>query len=73
MKLAYLSYIFLKLNKVNLQMQGKNIYFPHLADKITSFTRKPEMWELRVKAGNMDSFENLKSFVEVNKLQNTHA
>ncbi|XP_030298054.1 zinc finger BED domain-containing protein 5-like [Sparus aurata] len=71
MKLAYLSDMFLKLNEVNLQMQGKNTHLPHLADKITSFIRKLEMWQQRVKNGNIDSFENLKSFIEVNKLQNT--
>ncbi|XP_073324188.1 zinc finger BED domain-containing protein 5-like [Pagrus major] len=71
MKLAYLSDIFLKLNEVNLQLQGRNTHLPHLADKITSFTRKLEMWLQRVKVGRVDSFENLKSFIEDNKLQNT--
>ena len=71
MKLAYLSDMFLKLNEVNLQLQGTNTHLPHLADKITSFTRKLEMWLQRVKDGNVDSFENLKSFIEDNKLQNT--
>lgn len=70
MKLAYLSDMFQKLNELNLQMQGTNTHLP-LADKITSFTRKLEMWEQRVKEGNIDSFESLKSFTEVNKLQNT--
>ncbi len=71
MKLAYLSDMFQKLNELNLQMQGTNTHLPQLADKITSFTRKLEMWEQRVKEGNIDSFESLKSFTEVNKLQNT--
>lgn len=71
MKVAHLSDMFQKLNELNLQMQGINTHLPHLADKITSFTRKLEMWEQRVKEGNIDSFENLKSFTEVNKLQNT--
>ncbi|TKS64936.1 Zinc finger BED domain-containing protein 5 [Collichthys lucidus] len=71
MKLAYLSDMFQKLNELNLQMQGSDTHLPHLADKITSFTRKLEMWEQRVTEGNIDSFENLKSFIEVNKLQNT--
>lgn len=61
MKLAYLSDMF----------QGTNTHHPHLADKITSFTRKLEMWEQRVKEGIIDSFENLKSLTKVNKLQNT--
>ena len=43
-KLAYLSDMFLKLNKVNLQLQGTNTHLPHLADKITSFIRKLQMW-----------------------------
>lgn len=70
-KVAYLSDMFQKLNELNLQMQGTNTHLPHLADKITSFTRKLEIWEQRVKEGNIDSFENLKSFIEVKKLQNT--
>ncbi|KAL1276984.1 hypothetical protein QQF64_023657 [Cirrhinus molitorella] len=52
-------------------MQGTNTHLPQLADKITSFTGKLEMWEQKVKEGNIDSFESLKSFTEVNKLQNT--
>lgn len=40
MKLAYLSDIFGKLNDVNLQLQGRDKHIPHLADKISSFTRK---------------------------------
>uniref|UniRef100_A0A8C7WUB4 Zinc finger BED domain-containing protein 5 n=1 Tax=Oryzias sinensis TaxID=183150 RepID=A0A8C7WUB4_9TELE len=71
MKLLYLSDMFQKLNELNLQMQGSNTHLPHLADKITSFTRKLEMWEQRVTEGNIDLFENLKSFIAVNKLQNT--
>uniref|UniRef100_A0A3Q4HQ00 Zinc finger BED domain-containing protein 5-like n=1 Tax=Neolamprologus brichardi TaxID=32507 RepID=A0A3Q4HQ00_NEOBR len=71
MKLAYLSDMFLKLNELNLQMQSTNTHLPHLTDKVTSFVRKLEMWKQRVKDGNVDSFENLKSFIEDNKLQNT--
>ncbi|KAI2645164.1 Zinc finger BED domain-containing protein 5 [Labeo rohita] len=71
MKLAYLSDMFQKLNELNLQMQATNTHLPQLADKITSFTRKLEMWEQKVKEGNIDLFEKLKSFIEVNKLQNT--
>ncbi len=45
MKLAYLSSILGKLNKLNQQLQGKDEYLPHLTDKITCFTKKIEMWE----------------------------
>lgn len=71
MKVAYLSDMFQKLNELNLHMQGIKTHLPHRADKITSFTRKLGMWEQWVKYGNIDSFENLKSLIEVNKLQNT--
>ncbi len=60
MKLAYLSDMFLKLSELNLQIQGPNTHLPHLANKITSFTRKLEMWEQRVKEGHIDSFENVR-------------
>lgn len=63
--------MFVKFNEVNLQMQGKNTHLPRLADKITSFIRKLKMWQQQVKDRNIDSFENLKSFIEINKLQHT--
>ncbi len=44
MKLAYLSDIFVKLNELNLQLQGRDKHLPHLADKTSAFTRKLEMW-----------------------------
>lgn len=44
MNLAYLRGMFLKLSDVNVQLQGTNTHLPHLADKITSFVRKLEMW-----------------------------
>lgn len=70
MNLAYLCGMFLKLSDVNVQLQATNTHLPHLADKITSFIRKLEMW-LQRKRGDVDSFEKLKSFIEDNKLQNT--
>lgn len=64
MKRAYLSDMFLKLNDLNVQMQGTNAQLPHLAEKLTSLVRKLEMWQQQVKDGNVDSSENLKSFTE---------
>lgn len=43
MKLAYLSDVFGKLNELNLQLQGRDKRQPHIADKITAFTRKLEV------------------------------
>ncbi|KAJ4921794.1 hypothetical protein JOQ06_026215 [Pogonophryne albipinna] len=71
MKLAYLSDMFVKLNELNLQLQGNNTHHPHLADKIQSFTWKLDMWGRRLERGDIDSFENLKAFIEINELQNT--
>ncbi|KAM3868917.1 zinc finger BED domain-containing protein 5-like [Diretmus argenteus] len=70
-KVAYLSDMFEKLNELNLQLQGNNTHLPHLADKIHSFTRKLDMWGRRLEEGNIDSFDNLKTFIEINELQNT--
>ena len=59
MKLAYLSDIFGKLNVVNLQHQGRDKHLPHLADKISSFAQKLDVWNKYLERGNTDSFENL--------------
>jgi len=64
MKLAYLSDVFGKLNELNIQLQGRDKHIPHLADKISAFTRKLEMWGRRLDQGNTDAFENLTTFAE---------
>uniref|UniRef100_A0A674NBR8 Uncharacterized protein n=1 Tax=Takifugu rubripes TaxID=31033 RepID=A0A674NBR8_TAKRU len=66
-KLAYLSDIFQKLNGLNLQLQGTNTHLPQLTDKIAC----GKMWERRLAEGNVDSFENLKAYLEKNELENT--
>ena len=58
-KLAYLSDVFGKLNELTLQIQGKDKPLPHLADKITGFTKKPEVWDRRLERHSIDAFENL--------------
>ncbi|XP_051952836.1 zinc finger BED domain-containing protein 5-like [Xyrauchen texanus] len=63
-KLAYLSDVFGKLNELNLQLQGKDKHLPHLADKITAFTRKLEVWGRRLDQQNIDVFENLSEVAE---------
>ncbi len=52
MKLAYISDIFSKFNQLNLQLQGKDKYLPHLADQVSSFIWKLEMWGRKLKQGN---------------------
>ena len=63
-KLAYLSNVFEKLNELNLQLQGKDKPLPHLAYKITGFTRKLEVWGRRLDPGRIDAFENLGEIAE---------
>ena len=46
MNLACLSDIFRKLNNIHHQLQGREKYLPHLADKISSFTRKLDLWNV---------------------------
>lgn len=65
-KLAYLSDTSLKL-RLNLQTQGTNTRLPHLAGKV----RRLETWEQQVEDGNVDSLEDLKSFAEDDKLQDS--
>lgn len=65
MKLAYLSD---KLNQLNLQLQGKDKYQPHLTDQVSSFIWKLEMWGRKLKQGNTEPFENLTTFSKTNKL-----
>ncbi|KAJ3609889.1 hypothetical protein NHX12_021983 [Muraenolepis orangiensis] len=64
MKLAYLSDVFGKLNELNLQLQGRDKHLPHLADKISAFTRKLEMWGRCLDQGNTDAFENRTELAE---------
>lgn len=64
LKLAYLSDIFGKLNDLNLQLQGKDKYIPHLADRITAFTRKLQVWGSRLDRGSVESFENVSEMAE---------
>ncbi|XP_073328897.1 zinc finger BED domain-containing protein 5-like [Pagrus major] len=64
LKLAYLSDVFGKLNELNLQLQGKDKHLPHLADKITAFSRKLEAWGRRLDQQNVDVFENLSEVAE---------
>ena len=64
LKLAYLSDVFGKLNELNLQLQVKDKHLPHLADKITAFSQKLEVWDRRLDQQNIDVFENLSEVAE---------
>lgn len=72
MKLAYFSNVFGKFNELNLQLQGKDKHIPHLADKITAFTRKLEVWGSRLDQARIDTFENLSEISETTDSGATH-
>ena len=57
-KLAYLADIFLKLNKINSSLQGRNENVLISTDKIQSLNEKINLWKVRVAKGNIDMFPN---------------
>ena len=66
-KLAYLTDIFSRLNSLNLSLQGRFATVIDFMDKLRSFTMKLELWERKVKDGNMSMFENLDEVLDKNK------
>lgn len=54
----------MKLNELNLQLQGRDKYLLHLAGKISALTKKPEMCSRWLDEGIVDSFENLSEFAK---------
>lgn len=67
-KLAYLSSIFEKLNRLNMSLQGKNTSILSLNDKVQAFVRKVERWREWVETGRIDLFTKLDEFLEENSL-----
>uniref|UniRef100_A0A668AZH4 DUF4371 domain-containing protein n=1 Tax=Myripristis murdjan TaxID=586833 RepID=A0A668AZH4_9TELE len=43
--LAYLAYVFTKLNELNLLLQGKESHILKMYDKVKGFTKKLKLWE----------------------------
>ena len=58
-KLAYLSDTFSRLNLLNLSLQGRFHTVVDFMDKLRSFSMKLNLWEKKVKDGNLSMFENL--------------
>ena len=63
MCLAYLVDIFEQLNKLNLQMQGRNTNIIKFMDSLKAFMRKLENWKGKVKIKNVAMFEKLSSIL----------
>uniref|UniRef100_A0A668AN63 DUF4371 domain-containing protein n=1 Tax=Myripristis murdjan TaxID=586833 RepID=A0A668AN63_9TELE len=46
--LAYLAYVFTKLNELNLLLQGKESHILKMYDKVKGFTKKLKLWERKL-------------------------
>ena len=58
-KLAYLSDIFSRLNLLNLSLQGRFHTVIDFMDNLRTYNIKLNLWEKKVKHGNLSMFENL--------------
>ena len=65
MRLAYLVDIFEQLNKLNLQMQGRNTNIIKFVDSLKAFMSKLENWKRKVNTKNVAMFEKLTSILDV--------
>ncbi|XP_071052621.1 zinc finger BED domain-containing protein 5-like [Onthophagus taurus] len=68
-RLAYLSDIFLKLNELNLSLQGEQLNILVANDKIKAFTKKIDLWCSYCKENNFAAFPTLECFVIENKFK----
>lgn len=67
-QLAYLSDIFSRLNDLNLGLQGLSINVFDVQDKINALLKKLELFEIKVKTGDVSAFPALESFLSDNDL-----
>ncbi|KAK1901737.1 Zinc finger BED domain containing protein 5 [Dissostichus eleginoides] len=67
-QLAYLSDIFSRLNDLNLGLQGLSINVFDVQDKINTMLKKLELFQIKVKAGDVSAFPALESFLSENEL-----
>ncbi|XP_064472939.1 SCAN domain-containing protein 3-like [Ornithodoros turicata] len=63
LRLAYLVDMFEQLNKLNLQMQGRNTNIIKFIDSLKDFSCKLQNWKRKVKGGNVAMFEKLSSML----------
>lgn len=67
--LAYLSDIFLQINKLNLALQNSSITVFNVSDKIESMMKKLDFWRLLIENRQSEVFETLHSFLSENELR----
>lgn len=69
MRLAYLSDMFGQLNKLNLQMQGRNTNIIKFVDSLKAFIDKLGNWKRKVAVNNVSMFERLDMILTSNSDQ----
>ena len=62
-QLAYMSDIFPRLNDLNLGLQGLSITVFDVNDKINAMLKKLQLFEIKIKAGDVSAFQALESFM----------
>ncbi|KAI6650149.1 SCAN domain-containing protein 3 [Oopsacas minuta] len=60
--------IFSRLNDLNLGLQGLSITVFDVNDKINAMVKKLQLFEMKIKAGDVSAFPTLESFISENKL-----
>lgn len=70
--LAYLSDIFLQINKLNLSLQVSAITVFKVSEKIESMTKKIDFWMSCIMKGQTEIFDTLDEFLKENELQISH-
>ncbi|MGH0150397.1 UNVERIFIED_CONTAM: hypothetical protein FKN15_043981 [Acipenser sinensis] len=64
--LAYISDIFMKLNNLNVSLQGKNTHIPMLSNRNNGFVKKIAFWGQKLTRRNYESFPQLSAFLTEN-------
>ncbi len=62
-KLAYLAYIFTKLNELNHSLQGRDTTIVKLYDRVGGFLKKTELWKRLCAEGDFSCFPQFDDFV----------
>ena len=66
---AYLSDIFSHMNELNLGLQGLSTSAFDVQDKISAILKKLELFEIKIRTGDVSAFPNLETFLSDNDLR----
>ena len=68
-QLAYLSDIFSRMNELNLGLQGLSTSAFDVQDKISAMLKKLELFQIKIRTGDVSAFPNLETFLSDNDLR----